>query len=428
MENENYGSIIGSSAAPNLNALATKYGNGSPSYSAIGHPSLPNYIMWASGQAQPNSVDDAPPATHTYQGPTLADILTAAGHTVAAYGEAMPSNQEADSGLFAVRHFPWSYFPGTALYGKGRWASNLLADLNSASPPDFVWYTPNLNNDMHNTNVATGDAWIGPFIQSVQATSWYKGGASIVIVWDESGDGGSGISVAIPGGGGAVDLIVVNEALHGVVDNTPANHAGLLASICKLFGVAPIGEAAHAVNGNADALLNPGGTPVVTPPSPTPAPAPGAWGVTLAASTLTPAPGATVTLVATSTGTNADLWTHGGSNDMVIADGSGKVIARAGNTPPSTPGGASIATASVSAAAWAAGGNEVFTAAIGNDPQGNITTLGAMGAPLAQAQVTVNWGAPSPAPTPSPTPAPSPSTMTLTLNIDATGKVTGTAS
>ena len=64
-----------------------------------------------SGQDPSNSTDDGPPSAHTYNFTTLADQINAAGFTEKAYAENLPANPTTDSGEYAVRHFPWEYFP-----------------------------------------------------------------------------------------------------------------------------------------------------------------------------------------------------------------------------------------------------------------------------------------------------------------------------
>ncbi|TMD10949.1 MAG: hypothetical protein E6I96_16725, partial [Chloroflexi bacterium] len=48
MENHAYSEIIGSSSAPYINGLASKYGLAT-NYAAVAHPSLPNYLALSGG-------------------------------------------------------------------------------------------------------------------------------------------------------------------------------------------------------------------------------------------------------------------------------------------------------------------------------------------------------------------------------------------
>lgn len=150
MENKSYSEVIGQSSQPYTNSLANDYGLATQSY-AFGHPSLPNYLDLVSGSNQ-EVTDDGDPAAHVFPGvPTLADQLASAGVTERAYAENLPAVPSTDSGEYAVRHFPWEYFPGTKMPMSD--ASSLVGDLNSSDPPDFVRYTPNLIDDEHDGTV-----------------------------------------------------------------------------------------------------------------------------------------------------------------------------------------------------------------------------------------------------------------------------------
>ncbi len=251
MENKNFSEVIGKSNQPVTNSLATRYGLATQSY-AFGHPSLPNYLAFVSGSNQ-GVTDDNDPSSHSFRGvKTIADQLAAAGFTTGAYAENLPSNPATDSGQYAVRHVPWEYFPGTAITVKS--SSSMVTDLNRASPPDFVWYTPNLINDEHDGSVQQGDAFLSSFIPAVQATSWYRAGGQIIVTWDEADNDNSGIN---GGDGGHVPTIVVSaaNAARPIKDSSPVDTAGILRSIEDRYGVAHLANAANSANGTIDSLL-----------------------------------------------------------------------------------------------------------------------------------------------------------------------------
>ena len=254
MENKNYSDVIGQSNQPFTNSLATQYGLATQSY-AVNHPSLPNYLDIVSGQDPSNSTDDGPPSSHTYSFPTLADQFATAGTPEKAYAENLPADPTNDSGEYAVRHFPWAYFPGSTSMPVAD-ASTLTTDLNSSSPPDFVWYTPNLINDEHDGSVQQGDAFLSSFIPSVQGTSWYKAGGQIVVTWDESNNDNSH-------GGGNVATIVVSDALKSAPhqSTTFVSTTGLLHSIEDAYGLSHLGGGSS--DGTIDSLLS-------APPTPPP--------------------------------------------------------------------------------------------------------------------------------------------------------------
>jgi acid phosphatase len=251
MENKNFSEVIGKSDQPFTNSLADHYGLATQSY-AFGHPSLPNYLTIISGSNQ-GVTDDNDPSSHSFPGvKTIADQLSAAGFTARAYAEDLPGNPATSSGEYAVRHVPWEYFPGTAITLKD--ASTMVADLNGASPPDFVWYTPNLINDEHDGTVQDGDAFLSSFIPKVQGTAWYRQGGQVIIEWDESDNDNSGIN---GGDGGHIPTIVVSavNADSPIQDSARVDTAGILRSIEDRYGLAHLANAANSANGTIDALL-----------------------------------------------------------------------------------------------------------------------------------------------------------------------------
>jgi hypothetical protein len=197
----------------------------------------------------------------------LADQLATAGVSERAYAENLPARPTLDAGVYAVRHNPWEYFPNAKIHVAD--ASTLIGDLNATSPPDFVWYTPNLINDGHTgaptdteaNQLAGTEAFLSRFIPSVQATSWYKSGGQIIIDWDEALDSdASGIN---GGRGGRVATIVVSNALRAspVHEATPVDSVGILRSLEDQFRLPRLANASNAAHGTIDSLLVVGSTP-----------------------------------------------------------------------------------------------------------------------------------------------------------------------
>ena len=241
MENHGYSEIIGQSDQPYTNSLAAE-GLATNSY-AFGHPSLPNYLVMVSGSNHGVTVDQSSSSFPAAK--TIGDQLLAAGYTAKAYAEQL-STGDTD-------HFPWTrYFPN----GKTPTAdaTALISDLNSASAPDFVWYTPNLIDDEHNGTVEDGDAFLSRLIPEVQSTAWYRSGGEIIVEWDESDGDNSGVNGSA---GGHIPTIVVSDALKAnpLRDSTPVNTAGILRSIEDAYRLPYLGSTDDPANGNIDALL-----------------------------------------------------------------------------------------------------------------------------------------------------------------------------
>lgn len=230
MENEGLGSIIGSSSAPYINSLANAYGLATD-YSAISHPSLPNYIALTSGSDQ-GITDDSDPSSHPLSVPSIFSQLAAGASR--SLEQDMPSNcSMGNAGEYAVRHNPETYY------------TNLGTDCSSDDVPlgpvpdvsaRFTFVTPNLINDMHDGTIADGDNFLAAFVPELLATPQYRtGSTAIFITWDEGSDSSN-----------QVPCIVISPYTHGVKDATPYTHYSLLRTTEELLGLPLIGNAATA--------------------------------------------------------------------------------------------------------------------------------------------------------------------------------------
>jgi len=89
MENASYDGIVGNQSARYLNQLAREWGLAT-NYSAISHPSLPNYLAATSGSDW-GIADDNPPAAHPIPHASIFSQVAAADMTWRSYDEDMPS-------------------------------------------------------------------------------------------------------------------------------------------------------------------------------------------------------------------------------------------------------------------------------------------------------------------------------------------------
>jgi len=186
---------------PYTYGLAQQYGYAT-NWSAITHPSLPNYLAMAGGSTY-GVTDDGSPASHPVGGPNVFGEAIAAGKTAKSYQESMPSNCSlTNSGRYAVKHNPWAYFTddrtncakfdvpsGTA--GSGA----LHDDIVNGTLPNVGEVTPNLDNDAHDGSLLTADNWIKSWMeQIVTSRDWESGQLAIIITADED-DGSQGNKV-----------------------------------------------------------------------------------------------------------------------------------------------------------------------------------------------------------------------------------------
>ena len=231
-ENHSFGEIIGSSAAPYLNNLASQCGLAT-AYKAVSHPSLPNYIAMTSGSTQ-GITDDSPPSSHPLSAASIFSQTGTGGWK--SLEESMPTNCDlTDANPYAVRHNPAAYYTNVRADCGGQ-------DIPLGSTPDigsrFTFVTPNLCNDMHDCSVSTGDSWLSSFLPKILSSSAYTGGGTAVfITWDED-DNSAGNSVPL--------LVISPYTAAGTRYGVAVTHYALLRTTEDLLGLGCLGAACTA--------------------------------------------------------------------------------------------------------------------------------------------------------------------------------------
>jgi hypothetical protein len=232
-ENHSYGSIINSSSAPYFNHLASLCGLATD-YSAISHPSLPNYIALTSGATQ-GITDDGSPSQHPLAVPSIFSQLPAGGSR--SLEESMPANCSlSSSGRYVARHNPEAYYTNAR-------ADCGAYDVPLGSPADisarFTFVTPDLCSDMHDCSVATGDAWLSNFLPSLLGSNEYRAGKTAIFITFDEGSGGDN----------RVATLVVAPPVHpGSRSATPYTHYSLLRTTEQMLGLGLLGNAASAAS------------------------------------------------------------------------------------------------------------------------------------------------------------------------------------
>jgi len=244
MENEESTSIIGNASAPYINGLATQYGWAS-NYTAVAHPSEPNYLALWSGSTQ-GVTDDA---VYDFSGgTTLADQLEAAGKSwhVAAqnvpvtscYTGATASNGPDGTGTYARKHEPaisWTSVSGNAT------RCSRITDFSHFDPTigSFWFIVPNLCNDMHDCSIATGDTFLKNWMPTILNSPAFTNGGVIFLTWDEG-------STATGGGGKVATVVISPLAKNGFSSATSHSHYSLLWTIQSSFGLACLANTCQA--------------------------------------------------------------------------------------------------------------------------------------------------------------------------------------
>jgi len=308
MENTSYSTIIGNPNAPQINALATKYGLATDYY-GVTHPSEPNYLANIAGDyfgIQDDNQFYCTPAmastdvncagttvNHTVSAPNLATQLDAKGLSWKGYFQSLPpapapgglvvtgpnangpytfkypSNANA---LYASKHNPFINFTGTqGAIDQMVPGTQLAVDLARNRLPDFSLVVPDQCHDMHGTSscpdptalIAAGDAYVASTVDSIMdSRTWHDGRNAIVITWDEDdysdqGLPGTGCCGADPGGGHVVTIVITNRSDDPITDATPFNHYSLLRSFEDAFGLTHLAHAGDPVVPAMTSLLHP---------------------------------------------------------------------------------------------------------------------------------------------------------------------------
>jgi acid phosphatase len=206
---------------PKTYAFATQHAYATD-YTAIRHPSLPNYLAIAAGSTM-GVGDDDDPSAHPLDGDNVFRQALASGRTAKVYAESMPQPCAlTSSGRYAVRHNPWTYFSSPADRAACRRfdvdATRLGPDSAAGTLPNVGLVIPDVIDDAHDGTLAQADAWISGQIDTLtRGPDWRAGRLAIVVTADED-DSHSGNKVL---------TVVATKDQSPRVVSTPLSHYSL---------------------------------------------------------------------------------------------------------------------------------------------------------------------------------------------------------
>ena len=255
LENKGYKNTLGTcSADPYLCSLASTYAS-ETNWWGTRHPSLPNYIAITTGGTQGCTSDTC---FKTLTVPSIGGQLTSAGIPWTAYMESMPSacytkqwsGGSGSSALYGEKHDPF-VIEGDVLNNACAQhvlpypgAASMVSTLDGSNAPDFVWVTPNQQDDMHSGSVTKGDAWLKANLAGVLISQWFTAFPSTVVV---TMDEGSGKGDCCGDAGGQIIEVVVSNNARGVKNvSTPGDHYSTLRALEEAFGLPLLGAASKA--------------------------------------------------------------------------------------------------------------------------------------------------------------------------------------
>lgn len=232
-ENHSYSEVIGNSAMPYLNSLASQYGLATE-YFANTHPSIGNYFMLTTGQLVSN--DDT--FTGTVGVDNIARHLITSGKTWKSYAESIPfpGYTGGDSYPYAKHHNPFSYF--TDVVNSSTEVQNLVslsqfnADVANDQLPNFSFLVPNLLDDAHDGPLQLADAWLQQNIAPLISSPTFQKDGLLIIVFDEANTDDS-----TNGGGHVAAFIISPLAKQGYKSTAFYQHQSTLRLILHGLGV-----------------------------------------------------------------------------------------------------------------------------------------------------------------------------------------------
>jgi acid phosphatase len=190
-------------------------------YTAVAHPSLPNYLALVSGSTQGVTEDC------TSCGPWSTSIgtsLTDAGKSWGAYAQGYPS-----SPLYVKKHVPFLYFTGGARH------VHPLSSLDNHHLPAYAFVAPNLCSDGHSCPLSSANSFIDRFLPPLLTVPH----TAVFVLFDEG-------TTSI-GGGGRIEAFVAGTAVkHHAVFRGHANHYTVLRTVEDIFGLPHLGASRTA--------------------------------------------------------------------------------------------------------------------------------------------------------------------------------------
>jgi hypothetical protein len=232
---------------PHLAGWAKSFGQAT-NYSAITHPSLPNYLaIWGGSTFGVSSDCGVGTSGCTPSAPSVFGQTLAAGKTATAYQESMSSPcQTSGSGGYAPRHGPWPYWQDSAERAACRQndissgtitSGNLHDDIANGQLPVTGELTPNLCNDAHDCGLSTFDSWLAKWVPVLIAGPDYRSGNLTILITFDEDDGSQGNAVA---------FVAIDPRLSGKTVTGRFNHYSLTKWLDDNAGVSELRNAASA--------------------------------------------------------------------------------------------------------------------------------------------------------------------------------------
>lgn len=240
-------------AAPEFQTLASK-GILLDNLFAITHPSEPNYVATVGGDHWGMASDNMFNIPSNIA--TIVDVLDTKSISWASYQENMPTD---DSGVFSFasndyvsgtgnftyyvrKHNPLviydSVATNTSRAFRIRNFNDFAVDVNAGAIPQWVFVTPNMVNDGHDSDITFVSAWLNYWLVPLLSNSKFNNDRTLILLtFDENKN--SAVNNQVWGVllGGAIPA-----ALHGTTDSTFYTHYSSLSTVQANWALGSLGR------------------------------------------------------------------------------------------------------------------------------------------------------------------------------------------
>ncbi|KAI8901617.1 phosphoesterase family-domain-containing protein [Globomyces pollinis-pini] len=236
-ENTNYADVL---ADPYFGKDLVPKGRLLTNYHGVTHPSQPNYISMTSNSVWGTWLD----FQSNINRENIVDTLEGAGKSWVSLQQGYPK----DKGCFTGNQFPYvrKHNPFMS-YNNIRNnparcknivnADQLYVDIEKKQLADYVFYTPDMNNDGHDTSLEFSSKWLKGFLDPLLANPYFAR-TLFVITFDENK---ATLGVIEFGGNHIYTLLIGSGVKAGTTDDTYYEHYSQISTLEKAWGLKPLG-------------------------------------------------------------------------------------------------------------------------------------------------------------------------------------------
>lgn len=241
-ENHSYEDVVGNTSMPYFNSLIAHYALASQYYSAQ-HSSLPALMWLVAGQAV--TLDNS--TTSCFNVDNVVRELLVQGLTWKAYEEDLPypGFQGLTFANYVRRHNPLIDFTDACTATQALNSvpyTQLAIDMLTNQVPNYVYITPNLQDDAHDGTLAQADLWLSRQLPEILARPEFQPGGDgmLFITFDESDlstDNRCSSLISEGCGGRIATLIIGPQVRPGFSSQTLYGPQNLLRTVCDAMAL-----------------------------------------------------------------------------------------------------------------------------------------------------------------------------------------------